>query len=362
MERIAFVTRVLSSGGAEMVLGQIVNACARQGMECLLLTTWPNKTVPQFHPNVKVAELEDAGPGMKGKIRQYAQARRMIREFGAELVLSMPEDIGIYVIPAMLGTGIPVVVSERNNPWVMPYKKVTRLLRRLVYPFADGLIFQTERAASFFPRHQQKKGIILPNPLDVSRLPEAYAGEREKIVVSAGRLDDQKNFPLLIESFALFHKDHPDYRLVIYGEGDRREELEKKASALLPTGSWSLPGRVEDLPRRISRCGIFALSSDYEGVPNVLIEAMAVGTPSVSTDCAPGGAAALIRNGENGLLVPVGDAEALARGLAHMADHPEDAQRMGREATKLRHTLDAEKVTTQWLDYLQSFRSLRTKR
>lgn len=354
MKKIAFVTRVLSSGGAEMVLGQIVNACARQGMECLMLTTWPNKTVPRFHPNVMVVELEDAGSGLKGKLKQYAQARKLICGFGAELVLSMPEDIGIYVIPAMFGTGIPVVVSERNNPWVMPYKKVTRLLRRLVYPFAAGLIFQTERAASFFPKGQQKKGIVLPNPLDISRLPEVYTGEREKTVVSAGRLDDQKNFPLLIEAFGKFHQSHPDYKLVIYGEGAKREELEKKAQETLPAGSWSLPGRVSDLPQRISRCGIFALSSDYEGVPNVLIEAMAVGTPSVSTDCAPGGAAALIRPGENGLLTPVGDAEALAESLSYMADHPEEAARMGREGVKLRESLDAQKVTERWLNYLQS--------
>lgn len=354
MKKIAFVTRVLSSGGAEMVLGQIVNACARQGMECLLLTTWPNKTVPRFHPNVTVEELDDAGPGLKGKWKQYAQARKRICGFGAELVLSMPEDIGIYVIPAMFGTGIPVVVSERNNPWVMPYKKVTRLLRRLVYPFAGGLIFQTERAASFFPSRQRKKGIVLPNPLDISRLPEVYEGQREKIVVSAGRLDDQKNFPLLMDAFAKFHENHGEYRLVIYGEGAKREELEKKAAETLPEGSWSLPGRVSDLPQRISRCGIFALSSDYEGVPNVLIEAMAVGTPSVSTDCAPGGAAALIENGKNGLLVPVGDAQALAQALSDMADHPEEAARMGREAVRIRESLDAHKVTAQWLNYLRS--------
>lgn len=354
MKKIAFVTRVLSSGGAEMVLGQIVNACARQGMQCLLLTVWPNNTVPDFHPNVTVEEIPEAGPGMKGKLQQYAAVRRRICDFGAELVLSLPEDIGIYVIPAMFGTGIPVVVSERNNPWVMPYKKVSRVLRWLVYPFAAGLIFQTERAASFFPKGQQKKGIVLPNPLDLSRLPEVYDGPREKTVVSAGRLDDQKNFPLLIEAFGKFRKTHPDYKLVIYGEGAKRQELEEKAARTLPDGSWELPGRVSDLPRRISRCGIFALSSDYEGVPNVLIEAMAAGTPSVSTDCAPGGAAALIRNGENGLLTPVGDADALAEALCYMADHAADAARMGREAVALRETLDANVVAPRWIGYLQS--------
>ena len=352
MKKVAFVTRVISSGGAENVLRQIVNACAEQGMECTVFTTWKNTYSAKLPESVKLIELQQAGDGLKGKFIQYGQLRKLICEEGCDLVLSMPEDIGIYVIAAMLGTGIPVVVSERNNPWVMPNKKATRILRRMLYPFAKGLIFQTKQAASFFPKSQQKKGIVLPNPLDCSRLPTVYQGEREKVVVSAGRLADQKNFPLLIEAFALFRQKHPDYKLVIYGEGDKRKALEALAGEKLPEGSWSMPGRVDDLPKHIGKCGIFALSSDYEGVPNVLIEALAVGTPSVSTDCAPGGAAELIENGKNGILVPVGDANALAEGLCFMAEHSAEAAQMAAEAVKIRERLNAKKVTADWLEYL----------
>ncbi len=353
MEKIAFVTRVLTSGGAEMVLGQIINACTQQGIECLVLTVWHSDSIPSFLSGAKICELEQAGDGLKGKIQQYKQVRKVIKKFAPDVVLSMPEDIGIYVIAAMLGTGIPVVVSERNNPWVMPYKKISRILRRLMYPFAKGLIFQTEQAASFFPKRQQKKGIVLPNPLDISRLPEVYTGAREKTVVSAGRLDNQKNFPLLIRAFAKFHEKHPDYSLVIYGEGGKREELTALASQLLPDDCWAMPGRVNDLPHRISHCAIFALSSDYEGVPNVLIEAMAVGTPSVSTDCAPGGAATLINSGENGILTPVGDVDALAEGLSYMVDYPAEATAMAAKATAVRKKLDAEIVVARWLEFLK---------
>ncbi len=354
MRKIAFVTRVLASGGAESVLRQVVNGCAERGIDCMVIAIWKSKQIAQYHSKVQLVELDDMGNGLRGKLIQYSLIRKKILEFGADVVLSMPEDIGIYVIAAMLGTGIPVVVSERNNPWVMPYKKISRILRRCMYPFAKGLIFQTERAASFFPKRQQKKGIVLPNPLDISRLPEVYTGEREKIVVSAGRLDNQKNFPLLIRAFAHFHEKHPDYRLIIYGEGSKREELEALAAQLLPDGCWSMPGRVNDLPHKISRCAIFALSSDYEGVPNVLIEAMAVGTPSVSTDCAPGGAATLINSGENGILTPVGDVDALAEALCQMAENPAEATAMAVEGVKIRKRMDAEKVVADWLVYLNS--------
>ena len=157
MKRIAFVTRVLSSGGAEMVLRQIVNSCAERGMDCLVLSVWKNERIPEFHPSVQIVELDPAGDGLMGKVKQYGQARKLICDFGAEIVLSMPEDIGIYMIPAMFGTGIPVVVSERNNPWVMPYKKVSRILRSLVYPFADGLIFRLSGRHPFSRSLSRKK-------------------------------------------------------------------------------------------------------------------------------------------------------------------------------------------------------------
>ena len=206
---------------------------------------------------------------------------------------------------------------------------------------------------SFFPRYLQNKGIVLDNPLDLTRLPEPVSSDRKKQIVSAGRLDNQKNFPLLITAFAIFHQKHPQYQLVIYGEGRKRAELEVLAKKLLPDEAWSMPGRVTDLPQKMAQCEMFVLSSDYEGVPNVLIEAMACGLPVVSTDCAPGGAAHLIDPGKNGLLVPVGNAAALAEGMMFFAEHPQEAAQMGRNAAGLRQRMDANHVAAQWLKYLQ---------
>ena len=137
MKKIAFVTRVLASGGAETVLSYIVRACLEHGMECMVIAMQPYH-LPSCMPEAAQQYVLEPAGGALGKIKSYLQVRRMVKEFGADIVLSMPEDIGIYVIGAMLGTGIPVVVSERNNPWVMPYKKETRLLRRLMYPLAKG--------------------------------------------------------------------------------------------------------------------------------------------------------------------------------------------------------------------------------
>lgn len=353
MMHIAVVTKNMEAGGAERVIAQLLAGWVGKGVCCTLISMNPAPmfyTIPEQVTHIPIPEFSD-NP-VRNKLKKYIHLRNVLKDRNPDVVLSLPEEIGIYAGLFLLGIGIPVVISERNNPWVMPYKKITRLLRRLVYPFARGLIFQTGQAASFFPKSQQKKGIVLPNPLDLSRLPEPYTGERSKTVVGAGRLEEQKNFPLLIRAFAEFHKTHPEYSLTIYGEGQKRPELERLAGQCLPAGSWSLPGKVEDLPFRISRCGIFVLSSDYEGVPNVLIEAMAVGTPAVSTDCAPGGAASLLHSDENGLLVPVGDIHALAEGMAYLADHPSEASAMAEKALAVRTTLNAEKVTADWLSYL----------
>lgn len=355
--RIAVVTRNMGGGGAERVIAQLLKCWHEMGVDCTLVCMHPQERFYRLPEGVECYDVPDFSENPNvDKLKRYAYLRRLMKKLKPDVVLALPEEIGIYVLPAMLFSGIPVVVSERNNPWVMPYKKISRLLRRLFYPTAKGLIFQTEQAASFFPKGQRKKGIVLPNPLDLSRLPEPYTGQREKQVVSAGRLTGQKNFPLLIEAFGIFREKHPEYQLVIYGEGEERSALQALA-AKLPEGSVCLPGQVKDLPRQVSRCAVFALSSDYEGVPNVLIEAMAVGTPAVSTDCAPGGAAALIESGKNGILVPVGDKDALAQGLCYMAEHPEKAGAMAKEALTLREKLEAAKVAKDWLDYLTRIRS-----
>lgn len=349
---IAVVTRSMGTGGAERVIVQLLREWQKKGHQCSLLCMHPQPAFYMIPEGISSYDVPTfARNGNVDKILRYKHLRKWVKESTPDIVLAMPEEIGVYVLAAMVGTGIPVVVSERNNPWVMPNKKITRALRRMVYPFAKGLIFQTEQAASFFPKRQREKGIVLPNPLDISRLPEVYRGEWEKTVVSAGRLEDQKNFPLLIEAFAKFYEEHQDYKLVIYGEGTKREALEALAESKLPKDAWSFPGRVDDLPERISRCAVFALSSDYEGVPNVLIEAMAVGTPVVSTDCAPGGAASLIANGKNGILVPVQSREALTQGLCYMVENPAEAAAMAEQAVNIRETLDAEKVALDWLDY-----------
>lgn len=352
--RITIVTKSLAAGGAERVIAQLLNEWSANDVECSLILL--SKTQPFYTISEKVIVHEIGKVSdnpILNKFKQYQRVRMLVKDTSPDVVLSLPEEIGIYVIGALFGTRIPVVVSERNNPWVMPNKKTTRFLRKVLYPFATGLIFQTKQAASFFSTKLQRKGAVLANPLDLSRIPESCEGEREKIIVGAGRLEKQKNFHLLIDAFAEFYKKHTDYKLVIYGDGSLRDELENHARSKLPGSTFSFPGKANDLLERMNKASAFVLSSDFEGVPNVLIEAMASGVPSVSTDCAPGGAAELIENGKNGFLVPVGDAKLLSERISEIVENESLSKAFSKESVKIKVQLDAHLVCAQWLEYLK---------
>ncbi|MCX7883739.1 MAG: glycosyltransferase family 4 protein [Caloramator sp.] len=354
MKKIIFVTRNMKAGGAERVIAQIANNFSRLGIQCMIITLDNEEIFYQLDYAVKVHSIGRLSNNLYlDKFLKYKELRRYINANKPDIVVALPEDIGIFVIPALMGTNIPVVVSERNNPWVMPYKKITRILRRIFYPFASGLIFQTEQAASFFPKNIRKKGIVLPNPLDLERIPEPWRGERRKEIVGAGRLDKQKNFHLLIRAFAKFYIKHPDYILTIYGDGPLKNELINFASTLLPKKAYNFPGRTKELLEKMNGASMFVLSSDYEGMPNVVIEAMAMGMPVISTDCPSGGPAYLIKNGINGLLIPVNDVDALTEAMFKIVDSEELANKLGENAKGITERLNYNIVAEEWRNYIE---------
>lgn len=351
-KKIIVVTKNMHGGGAERVIAQLVNYLTSINIECMIIMTDDEPIGYDLNEKVKVMAIGRKSQNkLVDRLKRYKTVRKIVKKEKPDLVLSLPEDTGIYVLWGLLGCRVPVYVSERNNPWVMPDVKITRILRRLMYPFAKGIIFQTEMAKSFFSKRIQKKGIVLPNPVDAGRIPEPFNGEREKIIVGAGRLSRQKNFPLLINAFAEFSNSYPDYRLIIYGEGPDRHLLEEQIRTLGIEDKVELPGRQNNLPELMNTKAMFVLSSDYEGMPNVLSEAMCMGMPVISTDCPSGGPRELIRQKENGLLVPVNAQEQLTEALCYMAEG-DHAQQMGHEAFRLRSKLTSRKVFEDWYRYL----------
>ena len=355
MKKLMIVTHKMSGGGCERVIAQLLTCFARDGIECKLVTECGVPSYYDLPESVEQIYLTfDTTLPAKKIPKAYKKLRKLVKQERPDVVLAMPEKVNVWTVLYLLGTGVPVVVSERNDPHRHPESKIKRLLRRLVYPFAKGFIFQTKDAARYFSRAIQKRGVVLDNPLDTSRIPARYEGERKRNVVAAGRLHEQKNFDLLIRAFARFYKTHHDYSLVIYGEGPEKERLQKTASSLGIAGAVELAGQSKTLLTDINDSGMFVLSSDYEGMPNVLIEAMACGLPCIATDCPIGGVRSLLTDGEDGLLIPVGDERALVRAMTTLADDAALADSLGHKATQIRARLDESQVAAKWRQYLET--------
>jgi glycosyltransferase involved in cell wall biosynthesis len=193
---------------------------------------------------------------------------------------------------------------------------------------------------------------VIRNPMSAKFFRPRFGGEREKTIVAVGRPVDYKNHRLLIEAFARIASDYPQYRLIIYGEGELRETLVKEVAELGLAERIQLPGNSEQIEEDIYRAMIYVLPSDFEGSPNSLIEAMLLGLACISTDCPCGGPAELITHGENGLLTPVGDVAKLAENLRYLLDNPHLIENFGRAAQALQELYEPQAVYETWERYL----------
>lgn len=355
MKKIVFVTNAMLIGGAERVITTLANNFVKKHIDVTIITIMNTKCEFTLDERIKLISVyeKEGKPARKEYRHYYGKLAGMVREEEPDLVVIMPEEISVKAIPFLRKLDIPIVVSERNNPWIMPKNKINRILRIINYPKVDGIVFQTEEAASYFSKKIQKKGRIILNPLDFSRLPKEHTGARNKTIVTMGRLESQKNQKMLIRAFAYIYKKHKDYKLIIYGNGSMKEELKTYASQLLPRRSFVFESASEEILKKINDAGIFVLSSDYEGLPNALIEAMAIGLPCVSTDCPSGGPRMLIDNYKNGILVDVADEEALAMALNEIILNKNLADKLGKNAKKIRFRLEEEKIINEWENFFE---------
>lgn len=244
-----------------------------------------------------------------------------------------------------------LITSERSNPLVDSEKKTES--KRKAFGRSDGIIFQTERAKDCFPKNIREKGIVIPNAVGnemAYNIPPVSV--RRKAITAAGRLWDQKDYPTLIKAFSLFYKEHPDYVLEIFGEGVEKNNLQEFAKSLQVFDQVHFMGVSQEALLSVLTSSCYVLSSKYEGMPNSLMEALAVGTPSISTDC-PFGPRELITDGENGLLVPVGDSEKLAEAIAQMVDNVEFARNCGENGRKILKTNCVDTIAEKYLNYIQ---------
>lgn len=353
MKKICVFNGSLARGGSERVTVALADFFAQNHIDCDIVTIGRSRAQEYPVPaNVnRICIDENWQFNAFKRIRLF---RKYLKSSGCDVLLVMGTPLCLYAIPASRNLKIKTIVSERNAPANFKGKKTTALFSRFLMKQADGFVFQTNEAREFYKGKTFEKSVVIPNPLPVEGLPEPYRGEREKQIVSAGRLHVQKNQKLLISAFAKLSPLFPEYKLTIYGEGGLAQELKQHARDLGVEEKVALPGNVTDLLTRIRKAAVFALPSDFEGMPNVLIEAMATGLPCVSTDCPCGGPRELIEDGKNGYLMPVGDEAALVKILTELLSDEASAARVGENAVLIRERLDITRIAPKWLSFMNN--------
>lgn len=346
-----FVSAGMLYGGAERVTSILVNEWAKNDCETRILVTRTEKISKYpLAQNVEVVSCyEDVKKTKAGQLAIIRIIRETCREWKPDVVISFYNDLCALASIAILGLHIPLIYSERNDPNRTNQRPIDQVYRKIVENRADKIVFQTKGAQACYPPKVQKKSVVILNPLDTSAFPTHDFSNEKKEIVSVGRLEPQKNQKLLIESFSMLAEELPDYNLVIYGEGSLRKELEAFVESKGLTNRVFLPGAKSGIQNYIKDASLFVLSSDYEGIPNALIEAMAIGLPCVSTDCSPGGARELIESEENGLIVECGNPKMLADAVKRMIVEKKEAKRMGTQARLVRSRVDKCKIADSWL-------------
>jgi GalNAc-alpha-(1->4)-GalNAc-alpha-(1->3)-diNAcBac-PP-undecaprenol alpha-1,4-N-acetyl-D-galactosaminyltransferase len=364
-QRITLVISSLGGGGAERVVVDLSRALADAGRDVAVLTLSGDDPDAYFLPPAVQRKRIEIRRNAKSKFESIRftlghlmEMRRSLRGLKPEVVISFVEQTNVRTIAALAGTGIPVFVSERIHPGYHPVPRSWALLRRLLYRFASAVVVQTDEIADWFRKNVATRFLVtIPNAVRDNAFAgsSATARAKEQIILGIGRLDRQKGFDLLLRAFAKSGLAHDGWRVVILGEGQEMRPLLALSSELEISRSVELCGYVKDVFDWISKSSIFALSSRYEGFPNVLLEAMQLETACVSFDC-PSGPGTVIEDGRNGLLVPAEDVDGLSEGLRKLAQDKALRRRLSQEALKVSESFSASRVYKLWMQALDSAR------
>lgn len=349
--RILFFNGTLGAGGAERVMAILANHLEEKGEQVEIVLYRSDPIFYRLNDNIRVTYISEENKG-KGFLHNLIWLRKYITK-NADIVISFNASMNIYALLATLGKKQKIIVADRNDPRCIPKKKYMRFIRNALYNLADGIVIQNTRNQLYFNKSIQKKSVVIYNPVEMDDYKgKALMTSKKKRIVTIGRTIPQKNQRILIEAFAGVKKKYNDYTLTIYGKGSLREQLKDYAIELGVGDSVELPGAVQNVHDLILDAEVFVLCSNYEGMPNALIEAMVLGLPVISTKVS--GATDLIIDGKNGLLVNVGSAAEIEKAILSYLENDDLRNSCAEAAVKIADELKIDTIVEQWLAFLES--------
>lgn len=339
MKNVTFVSGRLGGGGSERVLTLIANQMRRDGY---------NVSIIAFGQMDKAYDNECPVTILKftNDFNQIAALRKEIKKQVSDVVIAFEYYVGMKTVLATRGLGIKVIVSERNDPHKLDAQPLKKFLRNLLYGWANAIVCQTDDAKAYFSSRIQKKATVICNPVK-NGLPH-WSGEKSHTIINYCKLEKQKNLPLLIDSFGLIKDKYPDWNLEIYGEGSEKQKLLDLIESKGLQDSVKIYSFAENIHEIAATKYMFVSSSDFEGISNSMLEAMAMGMPVICTDCPIGGAKMVIENGRNGLLVNTGNKAELASAMDSLICDYDMTIKMAENAKKIRDRYALPSITKEW--------------
>ena len=344
------------SGGAGKQLSLTANALAERGCEVTIYAFhWNNE--PTFKLS-KTVQFIPENNIVKRSLFEYIvipfRIRSLIKLINPNVVIGWRSNAGYHVYFASMGLPVKTIFVERSDPYMEHSIKLS--VAKHFCNCCDYGIFQTGKARDYYKIPIEHCAVIA-NPFSLNgniEHPLPYE-TRNKEIIFAGRFNiKQKRQDIAVRAFALFYDKHPDYKLIFCGDGKDTARVQELVESLGLSNSVVFEGLVSDMKSRVSNSKLLILSSDYEGIPNVILEAFTWGLPVVTTDCSPGGARVLVDDGENGYIVPVRDYKAMAERMENLVDNDYIANKFIENGLRRLHNFAPKEIFDHWYEFVQS--------
>jgi glycosyltransferase involved in cell wall biosynthesis len=372
--RVAVFIHSLAGGGAERVAADLTRHWVDDGREVMLITQADaGDDVYSLHPGVRRCTLHTAGysgggwRGIAANIRRVRALKKLLQKFQPDVVVGMMTTASILAILAARGLPCAVIATEHTHPASQRLSGVWRRLRRFAYPRADMVVALTVGTANWIAEHVPGSRLaVIPNavhwPLPKSQpMLAPPPPSTRKYLLAVGRLHVDKGFDLLLTAFARIAASHPDWDLIILGEGSERAALQAQIDGARLSHRVMMPGRAGNVGDWYDSAHLYVLSSRFEGLSNTLLESMASGLAAVAFDCETG-PREVIREDLDGVLVrPDGDPQALALALSAAMSDDSARARMAGNAVDVRQRFSAQSVLARWRETFEQARAMPAK-
>lgn len=352
---LLFYINSIGGGGAERVIVHVASLFSKNGYNVIMVTSFSKKNEYPLEAGIKYISLEKADEKqswIKRNISRVVKLRNICKKEKPDVVISFMAEPNYRALVATFGMKVKNIISVRSDPNYEYAGIIGNFLGKYLLPVADGCIFQTEDAKNWFPKKLQKKSRIICNAVREEFYEVNYKPVSDRIV-TCGRLEEAKNHKLLIDVFTAIAAKYPEAKLLIYGEGKMKDKLQKQISKNGMDNRIQLMGRTNNVAEILAEACVFILPSIVEGMPNALMEAMAVGVPCISTDCPCGGPRMLLRAEKTGILVRNNDQTEMVNALDYFLENKERRLSYGRNAKRAAEKYRSKYVFQEWKEYVE---------